>query len=60
MALGATRPDMARLILGEVVHIAAAGLALGLATALLVSQLAESLLFGVQANDPPVLTLPRA
>jgi putative ABC transport system permease protein len=54
MALGATREDIAGLILREVAHMAAIGLAIGLAVALAADRLVASLLYGVQATDPLV------
>jgi putative ABC transport system permease protein len=52
MALGAERSDVLRLVLKEGVVIAAAGVALGLAAAALLSRLMANLLFGVTAHDP--------
>jgi predicted permease len=54
MALGATRENIAGLILREVAHMAAIGLAIGLAVALAADRLVASLLYGVQATDPLV------
>ena len=52
MALGAARSDVSRLVLRQGVFLVAAGLALGLLAALLLTRLMSSLLFGVQAADP--------
>jgi putative ABC transport system permease protein len=52
MAIGAHRLDVELLVLRQGMGLAAAGLALGLAGALGLTRLLESLLFGVAANDP--------
>jgi ABC-type antimicrobial peptide transport system permease subunit len=57
MALGAQRGAVLRMILRQVLVLAAAGLAIGLPTALAASKLVESFLFGIKANDPPALVL---
>ena len=57
MALGAQRGVVVRMILRQVLVLAAAGLAIGLPTALGASRLIESFLFGTRANDPLALTL---
>jgi putative ABC transport system permease protein len=54
MALGASRGDVSRLILNEVVVLLVIGLAVGLLAAFAASRLAESLLFGVNSHDPVV------
>ena len=52
MALGASRRDVRRLIVGQGARLAALGLALGLAAAYLLTPVLASLLFGVTATDP--------
>ena len=52
MALGARRADIFGLFLTQGLALTAGGLALGLATALLVTQWLSSLLYGVSARDP--------
>jgi putative ABC transport system permease protein len=52
MALGAGRPDMVRLILGQGLRLAGIGVALGLAIAYGLTRVLASLLFGVKAADP--------
>jgi predicted permease len=52
MALGAERGDVLRLIVRQGMLLALVGLGLGLAGALGVTRLMESLLFGVGATDP--------
>ena len=57
MALGATRENVAGLILREVARLAGFGLAIGLAAALAANRLVASLLYGVSATDPVVFAL---
>ena len=57
VALGATPSSIMRLILAQGARLAAAGLAIGLALALLSTRMLEGLLFGVPARDPITLTL---
>jgi putative ABC transport system permease protein len=52
MALGATRPDILRLIAGEGVRLIVLGEVLGLGTALATAHLLKSLLFNVGPRDP--------
>jgi predicted permease len=54
MALGATRGNVAGLVLREIAAIAAVGLLIGLTAAYAVGRVMESLLFGVKAMDPIV------
>jgi predicted permease len=56
MALGAQRGWVLWMVLREVVLLAAAGLAIGVPTALAASKVVESFLFGVKPNDPLALT----
>jgi putative ABC transport system permease protein len=51
IAMGAQRSDVLRLVVGEGMTVAMAGIAVGLAAALAVSRVMASLLFGVQAHD---------
>jgi predicted permease len=52
LALGASRGDVVQLVVGSSLKVTAVGAALGIAGALAVSGLLQSLLFGVTANDP--------
>jgi predicted permease len=55
MALGAERRDVLRMILGQGLRLAVAGILIGAVTALLLVQLLSSfsrLLYGVRSNDP--------
>jgi putative ABC transport system permease protein len=51
IALGATRPVVFRHVLGEMMTVAAAGVALGCAGALALTRLIRHMLFGVSATD---------
>lgn len=51
IALGADRGDVVRLVLGEALVMAGAGIVIGLAGALATTQLIQSLLFGVTSTD---------
>jgi putative ABC transport system permease protein len=55
VALGASRADIVRLVLGRGVAMAAAGLGLGLAASLGAAQLLRSFLFQVTPADPTTL-----
>ncbi len=57
MALGATRPDVARAVLGEALLLAAAGAAVGLPLSLALTRLVTSQLFGVKPGDPSSMAL---
>jgi putative ABC transport system permease protein len=52
MALGASPGDVLRLVLRQALTLAGAGIVIGLAGAVVVTQLLRSLLFGVKATDP--------
>jgi predicted permease len=55
IALGAERRDVFRMVIGQGLRLAMAGVAIGTATALILARLLSSfshLLFGVGANDP--------
>lgn len=52
MALGADRPAILRLILGQSLAQASVGVAIGLAGSFALAKLLSSLLFGVSATDP--------
>jgi putative ABC transport system permease protein len=52
MALGATPPGILRLVLGQALVTAAAGVAAGTLGAFLLTRTLQSLLFGVTATDP--------
>jgi putative ABC transport system permease protein len=51
IALGAARGDVVRLVLGEAVLLATAGISIGLAGAFATTRLIQSLLFGVTSTD---------
>jgi ABC-type antimicrobial peptide transport system, permease component len=57
LALGAEREDVLYLILSEGAKIAVVGVGIGIAAALLLTQLMASLLFGVTATDPATLSI---
>jgi ABC-type antimicrobial peptide transport system permease subunit len=52
MALGATRTDVHRLVLGEGLRLAGIGAVLGLAGAAALTRLLRGLLFEIQPLDP--------
>jgi putative ABC transport system permease protein len=52
MALGASPPEVFRLVIGDGLKLAAIGVALGLAGSYFVTRWLGALLFGVQAGDP--------
>ena len=52
MALGASPPDVLRLVLRQALLLAVIGIAVGLACAAAMTQLLTSMLFGVKATDP--------
>jgi len=55
LALGASRSDILRLIVGSGLRLVLTGAAIGLVGALLLTQLLSGLLFGVSARDPLTL-----
>ena len=55
VALGATRGEIIRLVLGDGLRPALAGLGTGIGVALLSGRLIEGLLFGVSPQDPAIL-----
>jgi ABC-type antimicrobial peptide transport system permease subunit len=55
MALGAQRGRVLRMVLREVMLLAAVGLAIGVPAALAAAKLVESFLFGMKPNDPLAL-----
>src|SRR6266511_3767440 len=57
MALGAQRRDVLRLVIGEGMIQVFIGIAAGLASAMALTRLMSSLLFGVSATDPVTLAL---
>lgn len=52
MALGAARASVFRMVLVQGARLAALGIAIGLITALAVTRLMNTFLFGIQATDP--------
>jgi predicted permease len=52
LALGATRKNIFRIVLGQGLRLVLAGLALGLIGAFALTRLIRSLMFGVTPNDP--------
>jgi len=56
MALGARRETVVRMVLRDVLVLAAAGMAIGLPAALGASKLIESRIFGMKPGDPLALT----
>ena len=57
MALGATRTDIARLVLGQTVVLTAAGVTLGVAGALALSRLLAAQLYEVSPRDPATIAV---
>jgi putative ABC transport system permease protein len=52
MALGAESSDILRLVVGRGLMLTTSGIAIGVGVALMLTRLAERLLFGVSATDP--------
>ena len=57
MALGAQTSDVLKLVVGEGMLLALAGVAVGLVASLFLTRLMSSLLFGVSATDPLTFAL---
>lgn len=57
MALGARPPNVLRLVLGQGLRLASAGVGLGLVAAFIAGRVTSRLLFGVSAADPAAFTL---
>jgi len=53
MALGAARPDVLRLVVGQALRLTLIGMGIGLAGAYAVTRLMTSQVFGVSTSDPP-------
>jgi predicted permease len=52
VAMGARPADIMRLVLAEALHLAAAGVVVGVAGALVLTRVMRNLLYGVSASDP--------
>jgi predicted permease len=55
LALGAQPEQLRGMILAESARLAVAGIGIGVAAALLLTQLVKSMLYGIQPNDPATL-----
>ena len=55
VALGATRSDVVRLVVGQGLRLAASGVVVGLGAAFMAPRVLRSLLFGVAPTDPTTL-----
>jgi putative ABC transport system permease protein len=56
MALGASRRDVLRLVLGQGTRLTLLGIGLGIVAALIVTRLMATLLYGISATDPLTFT----
>jgi putative ABC transport system permease protein len=52
IALGAQRSDVLKMTVGEGLRLVSTGVVIGLGTALILTRVMSSLLFGVSTNDP--------
>jgi ABC-type antimicrobial peptide transport system permease subunit len=52
MALGATRIDLSRMVMSQAIRLVAFGLGIGLASAIALTTILRTLLFGVGPWDP--------
>jgi putative ABC transport system permease protein len=52
MALGASRAEILKMVVGQGMHLVFSGLIIGLAVSLIVTRLLATLLFGTSARDP--------
>ena len=52
IALGATKADIARMLVGRAVTLAGVGIVTGAATTLILSHLAQGFVFGIATNNP--------
>ena len=57
MSLGATPADVYKLILGQAMKLALAGVLLGVAGAIGLTRFLSSILFGVRPADPPTFVI---
>jgi predicted permease len=57
MALGAQKPAVLRLMIGQGMRLTVLGVALGLAAALILTRFLRSLLFGVSATEPTTFVI---
>lgn len=55
MALGAARPDVVRLVVGQALRLVGVGLVVGLALSIVLGRAMRTLLFGVSPTDPMTL-----
>jgi predicted permease len=57
LALGATRGDVLRLVVGRGMVLTSIGLVIGLGSALALTRVVSTLLYGVSATDPPTFVV---